>query len=375
MKGKTERFDGTKFTEPRIYPKDYRTNKGAEFFISWSERVDGKLRTIKKRFDINSHTGSKKVARAEAFLESVIISLQLQKKEPSEFENLSLIESLCFALNAEYPAWSKKTVSSYLSSGSIFLRFLHEKRYNDLTAVDFTRAMAKEYSDYLLKSYAIRTHNNRLTEAGTFFGYLFEREIIEVNPFDRVKRKRAPAGGQLPFSLEQLENLRKKLDPDTLLFLDFAVDSLLRSAEFERLKIKDLLFESSEIVIISNEKSGRRTKDKQTRYVKLKADTMERIKILVHGFDPEYYVFGVNFKPRPQQIRKDAISKRFTEIIRSLGYGKEYSLYSTRKTGSIIKWKVEKCGSEELMNMLGHSDWSSTMHYLKDILGVYDRRG
>lgn len=100
---------------------------------------------------------------------------------------------------------------------------------------------------------------------------------------------------------------------------------------------------------------------------------MKRMKGLVLGSDPDDFVFGAGFKPSATRYKKDHLSRTFTEIIRPLGFGEAYTLYSCRKTGSIIKWKIDRWSSEELMNALGHEDFSTTQRYLRDILGVYNR--
>lgn len=376
---KTESKSG-KFSKPVIHPKNYKERLEEEWFILLGYRVEGRMKFIKKRVDINRFSGAEKIARAEFVRNQLHEALKNGwnpfKKEQDPFEQLkksTLHLALLHVFNEELPGWGGDTVSSYLSSVNKFLLFIHKNKLN-VPCSEFTKRHAKMYSDYLLKDVGLRTHNNRLGEIRTFFGYLVDREIIDFNPFSGVKKKKAPAGGQLPFSPDQLSKLRESLDRPALLFLDFAVDSCLRSSELQEMKVEDLLFDSCEVQVVSNLKAEKRTKDKQTRYVKIKPEIMKRMKGLVEGSEPSDYVFGTGFKPTSKKKTRDALSKVFTELLRERGFNSAYSLYSARHTGAVIKWKVEKLGAEEIMNCLGHSGWDTTVTYLKDRLGVYNRR-
>lgn len=391
-KKRAHRFD--RFSEPVIVPSDYKSqplrNQTKDWYILFRYRPEPgeRMKVIKKSIDLNYYTGGAKIRRAEHIrkvfhkalkqgfnpLEDRIADEQDPENVFSYLGNLAVRNAFASVFTDECPKWSYDTVKSYLSSANRFMAFLHEKKWEKKTIKEFNKSMAKSYSDWLIGSgYDITTHNNHLRYAGTFFGYLVERDVIEVNPFSRIKKKRDAAGGKMPFSPDQLSELRKSLDRPALLFLDFAIDSLLRSGELERLKIEDIRFESNEVAVLNNASTGRITKDRQNRYVLIKPEIMKRMKSLCEDHSKESFVFGSGFLPTEKKQKRDHLSRSFTELIRDAGFEKGYSLYSCRHTGTIIKWKIDKWGAEELMNQLGHNDFGTTQKYLKDVLGVYRR--
>lgn len=379
------------FTIPIIVPSDYaqqpydQQTKDWYIFFRYRRGKGEKMTPVFKRGDLNSYRGRAKVKRAEQLRKAFEMELgnglnpfakvkvdEIPDNEFGYIKAKSLPEALEIIFKMEEPGWSKKTISTYKSSRKIFETFLQSKDWHKRTVADFNKSMAKSYSDWLLPKYDLTTHNNHIAMAGTFFGYMVEREILEINPFARIKKKRDGAGGHLPFNASQIKTIKdycSKSYPTALLFTEFTLETLMRSAELRKLRISDIDFDKGIIEIVNNKRSGRTTKDKQTRRIEISKPLLQKMKKHCAGNPKEFLVFGKGFLPCGHNGWKTDISKEYTEILRGLGFGPAFTLYSLRHTGTASK-AGEGVSIYKLMQILGHSSIDVTEVYLRG-LGMY----
>ncbi len=373
------------YSTPIIVPGNYKEqpldNQTKNWYIMFRYRKDPgkKMHVIAKRVDLNYFTGKEKIKRAEYLrnmferaLHSGVNPFDEEINEFDHYKTKPVIKAIVEIFIVEENAWSKKTISTYNSSLRVFETFIKSKMWSRITIPNFTKSMAKSYSDWLLmKKYDITTHNNHLRMAGTFFGFFVDRDVIDFNPFSKVKKKRDGDGGHLPFSDQQMKTIKehcRKNYPAAYLFTLFAEDSLLRSGELRKLQVGDIDFTHSRVRIVNNKRAGMSTKDKETRHVEISESVLAKMKEHVKDYPADYLVFGKGFMPYASNGWRTDISKEYTTILRQLKLGAEFSLYSWRHTGAHSKF-IEGWNPYRLMNQLGHNNWETTRKYLRK-LGV-----
>lgn len=379
-----------RYTIPIIVPSDYALQPYDQqtkwyIFFRFRKTPNGKLQAVCKKVDINTFKGRAKVKRAEAIRKEYEVSLRDGKNPFGEDEKVEapinenefaylqtkpIPEALEIIFKLQDSTWSKKTISTYLSSRRIFEKFLLEKGWSKRTVYDFNKSMAKTYSDWLMATgYDLTTHHNHMRMGGTFFGYMVEREIIEINPFMKIKRIRDGSGGHLPFNGAQIKKIMdycKVSYKPAVLFTEFTLETLMRSAELRKMKISDIDFEKGVIAIVNNKRAGKQTKDKQSRWIEISKELLQKMKKHCAGHPPDFLVFGKGFMPCDYNGWRSDISKEYTEILRGLKFGPEYTLYSLRHTGA-ASMAGSGINMYKLMQVLGHSSFDVTEKYLRGI--------
>lgn len=387
-----------RYTIPIIVPSDYAqqplNNQTRNWYILFRyRRIPGeKMRKVQKKIDLNSYHGRAKVKRAEQLRKAYEMwlrdggnpfaeEIKVEEAPDNEFgyiKSLTIPKALDLIFKLEEPGWRDKTASTYKSSRRVLEKFMRAKGWLKRTVAEFNKSMAKTYSDWLLaKKYDLTTHNNHMRMAGTFFGFMVEREVIDINPFARIKKKRDGDGGHLPFNGSQVKEIKehcRKNYPAALLFTEFTLETLMRSAELRKMQIMDIDFDKGVIAVVNNKRSGRMTKDKQSRWIEISKEMLHKLKKHCADYPHDYLVFGRGFKPCSFEDHTRRgwladISRDYTDILRKLNFGPEFTLYSLRHTGAASK-AGEGLSIYKLMQILGHSSLDVTEKYLRG-LGMY----
>lgn len=150
---------------------------------------------------------------------------------------------------------------------------------------------------------------------------------------------------------------------------------LLRPREICRLKIEDL--NTRDWILGVETKTENRSYSRIIEKMKPAIETMK-----IDGFPGGYSLFTPENKPGVWETsREDSkaiyFSRRFGKVLKGLGFGKEYSLYSVRHSaiGDLFHGKQKEGLSEreiiyQLMPLTGHKSEAGLRNYLRDIKSV-----
>ena len=268
-------------------------------------------------------------------------------------------------------------------------RFLHWAQKNGFTGAPirkFTIDHFYEFYDYLRFEYkkengehlsATSINNNRRTMSA-FFTTLKNERIIDQNFIRDIPKLDEEPENNKAFTLEEIQEIKKvllKKDPYLIHFISFIIYPILRPREICRLKIKDLnLSQKILSVETKTEVLSRR------RIIEKLNPTIEALN--VKSFPGNYDLFtnentSKEWNTAKLQSKVDHFSARFKVIKESMGYGREYGLYSFRHSAIVDLYyshQREGLGDQEILLKLMpytlHKSISGIKNYLRNLVKV-----
>lgn len=174
-----------------------------------------------------------------------------------------------YQIQARTEGKSSNTIRIYTTALSILQRFLERKGY----PTDVTRIGPEEIREFISylqnvkafmehpftgpqkKGLAGHTINCYLRAIRAFWGWLTAEEIIEINPFDKIKIPKPPKKVIMPFSEAQIHALLNTVDTKSAIgFRDWAIiltllDTGIRVSELTDLKLEDANLEQRHLKI------------------------------------------------------------------------------------------------------------------------------
>lgn len=177
-------------------------------------------------------------------------------------ERYTMLDTLIrdYGLQAKIEGKSPKTIGIYTTALTIFERFLEE----DGLSTDVTQIGTQELRRFILylqgarayrqhpftrpqqKGLAGHTINCYLRAIRAFWSWLASEEIIEANPFDRIKIPKPPKKVIMPFTEDQIKALIAVINTHSATgFRDCTIiltllDTGLRVTELANLKLEDV---------------------------------------------------------------------------------------------------------------------------------------
>ena len=161
----------------------------------------------------------------------------------------SFKEYLGYELN-----YSKRTIATYLEALKIYNSFLNEYHYSFL---NISKEIANKYKAYLItKNYENKTSSLYLSAVRTFYNYLVEIKVININPFLLVKNPKIVR--KLPNFLNSSESeclftkniANSYLDIRNEFIVEFLYATGLRVSELCNIKLSDILFEEEKVKVM-----------------------------------------------------------------------------------------------------------------------------
>jgi len=251
------------------------------------------------------------------------------------------------------PVWRKKTYQTIKSKVDIFFSWCGDR--------PITNELIKDFFKYLKESRYCTTYNTyhqklrqMFREAG--YEYLFDG----VNS---VKEYRRPARYFQPHQIERLKMIIKEKNPDLWLFIQFIYYCFIRPGELRHLKASDILFEESQIIIRSEV-----SKNRKTQYIAIPRAFRFELDFIKNKMPNDYIFPSTNDASKP--IGLNTMSTRHRTILRDLGFGHEYKLYSWKHTGAVQAVKAG-VSVKELQMQLRHHSLDQVNEYLRQ-MGVTD---
>lgn len=215
-------------------------------------------------------------------------------------QNKTLIAALQEIVALKAAACGKRAETSYRSISNKLISWLQHNSYAAILPPEFNRHMALEYFDSLLLSgkYSNRTYNNNLTSLRTLFNELFERDYVDMNVLQKIKKLpegEAPLSTYTPAEKFLIKKTLESNFPQLLLAAYLIHYCFLRPAELVRLKIENVLLQKNAVFV-----SSAQSKNKKNKPVTMPHYVSELFERLGYNKLPGgMYIFSNNHKLTP----------------------------------------------------------------------------
>lgn len=326
----------------------------------WKERQGiNRLKTAKEKQSF----GIDLVANINKDLKSGWSPYKLEEK--NAFEGKPLIQVMTEIFEIKKPGLRPRTVEHYKHAIDLFKEFLENK---SILPKAFTSTTAQSYSDWLItdKKYTSKSHNNKISDANIFFNAMVDREIIDKNPFKKIRKKPVEEGKLISYSNEQKKLIRdytKKNGHPMYYFIQWIYYCFIRPYELMQLQVKHIDFENATIQI-----PAYASKNRKHGIVPINENFLPIVIEKYKGLNPEFYLFGRNLQPNPEEIHRNRSSESFKLLREKLEIPKDHLLYDWKNTGArdfILSGKNPYL----LMAYMRHHSLDQTMVYMRS-LGV-----
>lgn len=347
-----------------------KTSEGINRLKTVQERKDAG-NAVKKALSIALHSGW------------IPPQVRDESKPKSRQESKSVREALEYAFEIKKRELKESTVDDYRVRLNFFLDWASKKLYTGLAINDLNIEHIYEYVDFLQLEYrkpnkeflSNTSVDNYKRGLSALFTVLQHKRIIPHNFLTDIPRTKGKPVKNKPFTNSELLAIKKQLqkkDPYLINVISLMLYPLLRPVEIVRLKVSDI---NTEDWIL-----GIETKTRSIGYSRI----IDRLKPLITKMELDKYPGHYNLitkmdEPAVWETEKlgskvKLFSQRFTKVIRPMGFGKEYGLYSCRHSAIIDLYNspIHKGMSEQeiilnIMPITGHKSEAGLRNYLRDI--------
>lgn len=280
-------------------------------------------------------------------------------------------KALDLALANKKSKVSIDTYKSYEIRTNQLKEFLKKRKALDTDTRFFNFRLIRDFLNRVAKDTTMANRNNVLRALKAIFSDMYKNEYIKENYLKRIDIEKTVNNRFKSYSIKQareiLEHLEKH-DPVLAIFVKFIGFNFLRPVEIVRLKVKDLNMEEKTLQVLV--KQG---KVKTKRIPDQIIEDLSRYD-LSEGDNFLFGLSGISQKwKRGEKGREEHFSTRYRKIIRSLGYGEGYVLYSNRHTYITIGYRnLRKRMSKEkaldtLMAYTGHDTREAIKKYIHHV--------
>lgn len=295
---------------------------------------------------------------------------QEKKEIEKDFrKSVTVQEALNLALSIKLQSDSERTRETFQHQAKMLTFFLVTEKLHTIQVRDFTKLHALSYLDHLTETRSLSntSWNNYLTQSKSLFSELIEREIIDINPFTKIKYKEEKQTKRRPFTPEEAHIIATHIEANyPMLFLAIVLEHycLIRPAELRRLKLNALDFSKS-IIRIEADISKTNTE----RVVTVPRAIWQYL-LPFAQYPTNFYLFGENLKPNPfKQCGEKTLSNTHRLVLKRLQERGELHeidtlcLYSWKYLG--IKEYAEMFGILAAQNQSGHKTDEMTKRYYR----------
>lgn len=275
----------------------------------------------------------------------------------------------------ESSVWLKNFISgqtrrSYQTAIKDFAVFIGIESEYDLKKINQAHVIAWR-DDKLKNGASNRTINAGLSAVSSLFKHLCEKQVVEKNPVDGVKRSRITKD-QVEAQALTAHQVRKILDAPGKKTLKELRDAVIlhilfysgcRIAEVCKLKVKDYLIDSGYRVLNFTLKGGRQ--NKVAIHPELKLILNKYLKKAGHGEEPESpLILATKRAELRRHLDPAHINRIFHQYARKAKLPKGVTPHSARAT-FITEALDMKCPIETVQRTVGHARISTTQMYDK----------
>lgn len=362
----------TNYTIPKLCTRKNDLKKDWFVYFYYTDQQSGVKKLFRYKLGINYHKTKKEREReAEAIKFNLLERLEngwnpFTNETEKSSEKLTIIEAIESALNLKKTTLTKNSKKTYSDAVRIFKQYLVKKSLSHLYAYNFTGTMAQAYFDYLLmeRRYSGVSHNNHLSFLSSLFSALEERQILQSNPCNVIKKVAEERGKNTTYSAEEESRFIEYIENKNFGFYlatRFVKYCFLRRTELHGLQVKHINLDNKTVVIPSDNAKSK-FQDSVTIPKTLEA-IIEKSGIL--GLPQDTYVFSKRFRPGHQKVNDDnGLTGKQKNLNRRLKIKPECSFYSWKHTGVVELYKLTK-DPYIVMRQCRHSDIKTTMIYLR----------
>ncbi|WP_421798465.1 tyrosine-type recombinase/integrase [Haliscomenobacter sp.] len=298
-----------------------------------------------------------KINQAKTFEERMVLAKALVKelKQSTPDKKPTLVESDFERAKKWMDAqgWRPKSYSTHLTIVNAWYEFLGTKKA--------TPELAKEFFQNLQATKAPTTYNKYLHLLNAILDGIGQGSVCAG--IKTIRQNPSPARYFQTFQIKKLSKEISSRDPQLWMFVQFIYYCFIRPRELVFLRAENVLLENNQIYI-----PGHISKNKKSEYVTI-PDAFRPVLEYIKELSPDRLLF-----PSPLDVTKplgfDKMYRRHQKIIKALGFGKGYVLYSWKHTGAV---QAVKAGIplKELQIQLRHHSLDQVDQYLRQ-MGVFD---
>lgn len=359
---------------PRLCHYNYNMAKPWYVHFRYLDPNTGIREQFRRTYDLNRyHTKVERIREANAICKALKQKihegwLPCQTPEKPEYESIASALRPISAIRWE--SLRPKTRKTYEVVMEIFYKWLRSSGYNDYSPDEFRHLHALQYMDYLstTKKLKGRTWNNHMIFMRIFFNYLVDREMINKNPFGKIKKQvETKSTRNYAYSDQEQELLNDYLyknERRLYYFCRFIYGLYVRPNEAARLQIKDINFENWSINVYPDT-----SKTKKYR-VAIIPDSYKSMfeEMRLQKYPADYYIFSKGCMPGEYYNPSfDKLTPKLKRINKQLGVNPKCTMYSWRHAGIIKLYTLLKYNIYECMQITGHTEMASFQNYLKTL--------
>lgn len=358
------------FTPAKLY--DAGGDLSKQWYVYYSIRgSDGKLHLKKKKAGINRGKTAKERRRIASIaigqINQLLSSGWRDNETPDVSSQLPLKDQLTEMLNLKKPHMKHRTWQSFNYCLEKFFKWMDEKGFQYLFPKQFTKAHAHAYTDYLLRQgFAAKTYNYQKVNVKHFFTMLQDRDIIETNPFHRIKSLKETPARHEAFTDEQMkkvdEHMIKNCYP-MYVFTRFILFTFIRPIEVLRIKVGQVDSKKWRIVVHADQ-----AKTSKARVLEIPVGLREIVsKMGLEKLPPEYFLFSRGMQPGPVALSRNAVTENFRRWVKvPLKLGVNQTLYAYKHRGNATAFKLG-ISVDAIRRQNGHATESQTRTYLRSL--------
>jgi integron integrase len=329
----------------------------------------------------------------------------LQSGKPQKGRNIQdlskIVQEMRKAIRIKHYSYS--TERTYIDWVKRFFDYTLKIQKKDITTSGLESSDVRDYLSYL----AMKRHVSSSTQNQAFNALLFLfREILRIGIDNLSQTIRAKRGQKLPvvLSVEEVQEILKHVEGTDLLILQLLYGSGLRLMELARLRVKDIDFGAS-LILVRNSKGDKDRATMLPEFVTAPLRShLDKVKIIHeqdlasgHGevFLPDalgrkypnaakewgwQYIFPsskLSVDPRSGRIRRHHIHEKTVqnavkEAIKKAGIAKHASVHTLRHSFA-THLLMNGVNIREIQNLLGHKHVETTMiytHVVRDMVSV-----
>ena len=323
-------------------------------FWAWS-KSENKLKR-KRLTTINSY---KTIAERENFAYHVIKEINRLLESGYHFDNLKLekekavqeiskikehitiTDYLNKALEINKNKYNGRTYSDKKHDVKVFADFIKLKQLSYLSFEDFEKKHAVEFQKYLIvKGYAGKTVNCRMSTISTFYNEAIESEIVEKNPFLGIKRmKEVKTSINKAYNDAEIKKIKSVLQenhPEMWLSCMMMFYCFVRPNEIRQLKVKDIDLVNKKIYVGSIV-----SKNKKSSSVDIPGPLLKLLnEYLLNESEKEKYLFTRDKKPGFQMHGRNSLRDKYESLVKGLNLDSDLTFYSWKHTGVVKAYKA-----------------------------------
>ena len=347
-------------------------------FYVWD--VQGRQMVRKRDYSINMYAsaGQRRAyakQRIQSINELLTDGYHIDSRKKEEFEGdiesaVTLEQALTTILEIKRKSFRHSSYLSFNSTLKNFLAWAQSNRISTSNVKSFDRLRAMLWVDHLVinQKLAGKSVNSKVSYMKSLFNELLQREIIQSNPFAKIKKhKEVTTYQNLAYTDQEVAEVKKAIldkEPELWTFVQFIYYCYLRPSEIRSLAMEHINPQAGKIFV-----PGHISKNGIDAYVDIPSKFLDYLNS-VHFFENKKGLLFTN--KSGNKIGKNTMTARHKTIIDALGMDNRHTLYSWKHTGVI---KAYKAGVDikSIQRQCRHTAIDMTDNYLKS-LGLFDNK-